>query len=65
MSATDKNGKELEVGDEIIVRGKVMAIPMKLEEGGLSILHIKWESESMPMLDYIKSNQVEKVKKAE
>lgn len=60
MAITDKNGKELQVGDEIIVRGKIMAFPMNLQEEGKGILHIKWNSDRMPMLDYIISTEVEK-----
>jgi hypothetical protein len=57
---TDKNGKELQVGDEIIVRGKVIAAPMDLQEDGKGVLQIKWSSPGLPLLDYVLSQTVEK-----
>ena len=55
----DKDGKELKVGDEIVVRGKITAIPMDLEDEGKAILQVKWEGQ-VPLLDYVQSKEVEK-----
>jgi hypothetical protein len=57
---TDKNGNELNVGDEIIVRGKIVAIPMDLDDNGKGILQVRWESSEVPLIDYVQSASIEK-----
>ena len=57
---TDKNGKELNVGDQIIVRGRIVAKPMDLEEEGKGVLQIRWDSQSLGLLDFVLSQTVEK-----
>jgi len=57
---TDKNGKELKVGDEITVRGRIMETPMDLEGDGKGVLRVKWDSEDVPLLDYVISKSVQK-----
>jgi len=57
---TDKNGKELKVGDGITVRGRIMETPMDLEADGKGVLRVKWDSEDVPLLDYVISKSVEK-----
>jgi hypothetical protein len=56
----DKNGVELQVGDEIVVRGKIVAIPLDLEDNGKAILQVNWD-EQVPLIDYVQSVSVEKV----
>lgn len=61
MGVKDKNGDEVAVGDEIVVRGKVAAIPMDLQdESGNAILQVQWQEEEVPLLDYVQSKRVEK-----
>lgn len=55
----DKYGKELRVGDEIIFRARIVENSMELG-GDLALLKVKWDSEEVPIIDYIRSNQVEK-----
>jgi hypothetical protein len=55
----DKHGKELKIGDEVFIRGKIMAMPMDLEDEGKGILQVTWES-GAPLLDYVESKVVEK-----
>lgn len=57
---TDKNGKELKVGDEIIVRGKIIATPMDFKEDGKGVLQIQWSSSDLPLLDYVLSHSIQK-----
>lgn len=56
---TDKNGKELKVGDEIIVRGKIVAI-VDLEDEGKGLLQMKWDTAAIPLIDYAESKEVAK-----
>ncbi|MGA9774015.1 MAG: hypothetical protein WBV94_33600 [Blastocatellia bacterium] len=56
---TDKNGNQLNIGDEVIVRGKIVAIPMDLKDGGKALLQVNWEGQ-VPLIDYVQSVYVEK-----
>lgn len=56
---TDKNGEELRVDDEIVVRGRVVAIAMDLEDSGKGILQVRWDNE-VPLIDFVQSVSVEK-----
>lgn len=56
---TDKNGNEIKEGDEIIVRGRVKAIAMDLEDDGKGILQVTWSGE-VPLLDFVQSVSIEK-----
>ena len=58
----DKNGDEIKEGDEIIVRAKVMAIHQIEGDNSSSVLQVKWQSEQVPLIDYVLSSQVEKAK---
>jgi hypothetical protein len=58
----DKAGNEIKVGDEIILRGRVVAIPVEfdfdLKDTG--ILQVQWGSEEVPVADFVNSSKVEK-----
>ena len=56
---TDKHGAEINVGDEVVVRGKVVAVPMDLQDGGKAILQVSWYDQ-VPLLDFVQSASVEK-----
>lgn len=55
----DKNGKELNVGDEVIIRGKVAGFPIDHKIAGKSLLQVDWASGS-PFIAFIDSEVVEK-----
>lgn len=58
----DKAGNEIKVGDEVILRGRIVAIPVEfgfdLKDTG--ILQVQWASEGVPVTDFVNSSQVEK-----
>ena len=56
---TDKNGNAIKVSDEIVVRGKITAVAMDLQDGN-AIIQVKWQEEEVPLLDYVQSKRVEK-----
>lgn len=55
---TDKNGKELKEGDEIVIRGKIVAV-IASENGGQGILDVEWSADAFP-LSYFFPHKVEK-----
>lgn len=59
MGVCDKDGKELRVGDEVIVRGRIVAVPMDLQDNGKGILQVTWYGQ-VPVLDYVQANEIEK-----
>jgi hypothetical protein len=56
---TDKHGAELKVGDEIVIRGKIVEIPLDLKDEGKAILQVRWEGQ-VPLVDFVQSVYVEK-----
>jgi hypothetical protein len=56
---TDKKGIEIKEGDEIIVRGRVIAVVMDLADDGKGILQVRWD-EDVPLLDFVHSLSIEK-----
>lgn len=55
----DKHGRTLEIGDEIIVRGKIVAMPMDLEDGGKAIVKVTWHG-AIPLNNLVESKELEK-----
>jgi hypothetical protein len=55
----DKHGRTLKVGDEVIVRGKVTALPMDLEDGGKAIASVAWRG-AIPLSNLVESGELEK-----
>ena len=54
---TDKNGNEIQVGDEVIVRAKVVAItPL----GDQTLLQVEWQTDAW-LIDFVKPEKVEKL----
>ena len=62
MAALDKNGEELQVGDEVVVRARIKEIhQIGAGENADSIIKVTWDSEQViPLLDYLKPGAVEK-----
>jgi len=53
--AIDKNGREIQEGDEIIVRAKVLQVT---DAGDKSILHVAWDHPTA-FIDYVLADAVE------
>jgi hypothetical protein len=58
----DKKGRTLAIGDEVIVRGKVIDLPMDLEEGGRAIVIVQWHG-AIPLSSLVESKELEKAAK--
>jgi hypothetical protein len=54
---TDRNGNELKIGDEVVIRGRVVGAPVEAIDG--TVLQVEWRSDA-PVTDYVKSTSVEK-----
>ena len=53
----DKKGNEIQVGDEVIVRAKVVAItPL----GDQTLLRVEWQTDAW-LIDFVKAEEVEKL----
>ena len=59
---TDRQGNAVEAGDEIVIRGRVVAIAVEAE--GVAILQVSWH-DSVPLLDFVRAENVEVVKGGE
>jgi hypothetical protein len=59
--AKDKKGHEIKPGDEIILRGRVVAVAVEFEREGTGILQVEWDAKDVPICDYVKSDKVEKL----
>ena len=58
MAALDKNSVELAVDDEIQIRARVLEI---FELDDVQILRVEWLTGPAPILDFVKSEHVEKL----
>lgn len=56
---TDKNGKELKAGDEIVVRGKIVAVLADFEKDGQGIVQVEWQENAVPVI-YLFPQTIEK-----
>ena len=55
--AQDHNGKELKIGDEIIVKARIVEIHKLVDE---SLLQVEWNTKNGALLDFVKASVVEK-----
>jgi hypothetical protein len=56
----DKNGRELKIGDEVMIRAHIEEIHSTGDDENAAILKVKWDSAAVPFLDYLKPGAVEK-----
>jgi hypothetical protein len=59
QSAKDSEGKELQVGDQVVVRGRVIGIPVKPLADLPALIQVEWES-GAPLLNFVRSTSVRK-----
>lgn len=57
--AKDSEGKVLAIGDQVIVRGRIIAIPIAPSTDLPALLEIEWDSNA-PMIKFVKSTSVTK-----
>jgi hypothetical protein len=53
----DRNGNQLRIGDEVVIRGRIVKVIVEQPE--VALLEVEWK-ELVPVIDFVKSTSVER-----